>query len=105
MQRLVGRVNQLLAVAHIDGERERPPPDALDEPLCLLEVLTSGERVSHGFQIVAAEIAEDDVGPFRSKPQCVRPALTPRRAGDERNLAVEACHDSGRVSRVPAERD
>ncbi len=66
----------------------------LDEVDRLVEILRGRHRVGDAVDLIA-QVERDDVGAFLGEPDRVRAALTPRRAGDEGDLAVELSrHDA-----------
>jgi hypothetical protein len=88
---LVDRPAERRRVAHVRRARHHAPPHGSDALHGLREVVGSREPVLHRVGL-RADVDRDDVGALLREPDRVAATLPARRAGDERDLPVEATH-------------
>ena len=78
-------------IAHVDDGALASATKLADQSPGLVQLVFGPQCVGHGLD-VRAHIDSEDVGAFCGQGQCVRTALTTRRSGDERGLALEFSH-------------
>gem|GEM_PF-5438735 len=82
-----------VVVPDVDLARNDSSSGLLDEPDGLGEVLGGGHRIVDGVELTT-DVDRDDVSAFLGEQFRVRPALSPRRPGNQRNLAFQRTHES-----------
>ncbi len=90
---LLDRCAHLRGVADVGLDRHDATAFLLDQTSRLVEIFLAGHRVADGREVLAP-IDSDDVGALGCELDCMAAALTPRRAGDECDLAFYASHCS-----------